>query len=135
MIVDDSKEHWVLHKNNRSSFSFHSTESQRCAMSKEEDALISLFKSIGLTQAKAAEATKSPKAATTLKDLIAKYSLTTRGLDEKQAGLIAALAGQLIKSSNVDGEKEEYVLNKILDGSLKSVDQVLGRSRWIRISW
>ncbi|KAK7470461.1 Glutaminyl-tRNA synthetase [Stygiomarasmius scandens] len=100
-------------------------------MSKEEDALISLFKSIGLTQAKAAEATKSPKAATTLKDLIAKYSLTTRGLDEKQAGLIAALAGQLAKSSNVDSEKEEYVLNKILDGSLKSVDQVLVAVKYV----
>jgi glutaminyl-tRNA synthetase len=96
-------------------------------MSKNEDDLVTLFKSIGLTQAKAAEATKSPKAATTLKTLIEKYSLTSRGLDEKQAGLISALAGQLAKSSNVDSDKEELVINKILDGSLKSTDQILGR--------
>ncbi|KAF5359049.1 hypothetical protein D9758_004752 [Tetrapyrgos nigripes] len=100
-------------------------------MSKEEDALIPLFKSIGLTQAKAAEATKSPKAATTLKTLIEKYSLTSRGLDEKQASLISALAGQLAKSSNVDSEKEEFVVNKILDGSLKSTDQVLAAVKYV----
>ncbi|THV08374.1 glutaminyl-tRNA synthetase [Dendrothele bispora CBS 962.96] len=99
-------------------------------MSKEE-ALVSLFKSIGLTQAKAAEAAKSPKAATTLKDLIAKYSLTSQGLDEKQAGLVAALAGQLAKTPNVDAGKEEFVLNKILDGSLKSVDQVLAAVKYV----
>ncbi|KAF9076844.1 tRNA synthetases class I, catalytic domain-containing protein [Rhodocollybia butyracea] len=91
---------------------------------KPEDDLIPLFKSIGLTQAKAAEASKSAKSAATLKSLIEKYSLASRGLDEKHAGLVAALAGQIAKSSEISGESEKYVLDRILDEKLKSVDQV-----------
>ncbi|KIK67946.1 hypothetical protein GYMLUDRAFT_36751 [Collybiopsis luxurians FD-317 M1] len=91
---------------------------------KSEDNLIPLFKSIGLTQAKAAEASKSPKSAATLKNLIDKYSLDSRGLDEKQAGLVAALAGLLAKSSGVEDQSEKYVLDRILNAKLKSVDQV-----------
>lgn len=86
--------------------------------------LIDLFKSIGLTQAKAAEAAKNPKSATIFKDLIEKYALVGK-LDEKQAGLVAALAVQQSKS-NVGEEEKSYVVNAILDGRLKSVDQVNG---------
>ena len=53
--------------------------------------LVSLFKSIGLTQAKAVEAAKSAKSANALKDLIESYSLVGK-LDDKQAVLVAALA-------------------------------------------
>lgn len=86
--------------------------------------LVDVFKSIGLTQAKAAEAAKSPKSATTLRDLIEKYELVGK-LDEKQAGLVAALAVQLSKS-NVGEEETSYVVRAILDGRLKSVDQANG---------
>ncbi|KAF9268161.1 glutamine-tRNA ligase [Marasmius fiardii PR-910] len=89
-----------------------------------EDPLISLFKSIGLNQAKASEAAKSPKAAATLKSLIDKYSLNSRNdVNEKNAGLVATLAGQLSKVECKE-EAEKYVLERILDGKLKSVDQV-----------
>ncbi|KAK1231817.1 Glutaminyl-tRNA synthetase [Marasmius sp. AFHP31] len=92
--------------------------------SKPEDPLIPLFKSIGLTQAKAAEAAKSPKAAATLKNLIDKHSLTSReGVNDKTATLIAALAGQLAKVE-VNDDAEKFILERILDGKLKSVDQV-----------
>ncbi|EEB90522.1 hypothetical protein MPER_11259, partial [Moniliophthora perniciosa FA553] len=94
-------------------------------MSKLEDPLIPLFKSIGLNQPKAVEAAKSPKAAATLKNLIDKYSLASHdSADEKNAGLIAAFAGQLAKTDGVTEEQEKYVLDRILDGKLKSVDQV-----------
>ncbi|KAJ3987488.1 glutamine-tRNA ligase [Lentinula detonsa] len=89
-----------------------------------EDPLTTLFKSIGLTQAKAAEASKSPKSAAVLKNLIEEHSLVSRGLDEKQAGLIAAFAVQVAKSNGIDAQSQKYVLDAILDGKLKSVDQV-----------
>lgn len=89
--------------------------------------LVTLFKSLGLGQAKALEAAKSPKSAAILKELIEKYSLT--GLDEKTAGLVAALAGSLSKTGNVGDEERKYVLDSILEGKLKSVDQVAGASR------
>lgn len=93
---------------------------------KLEESSITLFKSIGLTQAKAAEASKSPKCAALLKKLIEDNSLVSRKLDEKQAGLIAAFASQLAKSNGIDSQSEKYVLDTILDGKLKSVDQVAG---------
>ncbi|EIM88595.1 glutamine-tRNA ligase [Stereum hirsutum FP-91666 SS1] len=91
--------------------------------------LIDLFKSIGLTQAKAAEAAKNPKSATIFKDLIEKYALVGK-LDEKQAGLVAALAVQLSKT-NVGEEEKSYVVNAILDGRLKSVDQVNAAVKYV----
>ncbi|KAG7096746.1 hypothetical protein E1B28_004158 [Marasmius oreades] len=99
--------------------------------SSKPDPLISLFKSIGLTQAKANEAAKSPKAAATLKNLIDRYSLNSRNdVNEKNAGLIAALAGQLAKS-DCSNDTEKYVLEKILDGKLKSVDQVTAAVKYV----
>lgn len=86
--------------------------------------LIPLFKSIGLNQAKAAEAAKSPKTATVLEAIINDNHTVAAGLDEKRSGLIVALAGSLAKTDGVDLPERDYVVNKILDGKLKSVDQV-----------
>ncbi|RDB22773.1 putative glutamine--tRNA ligase [Hypsizygus marmoreus] len=88
------------------------------------DPLIPLFKSIGLSQAKAQEAVKSPKSAAILKDIIEKHSLLSRGLDEKQAGLVVTLAVTLAKSEGVGEQERQYVISRIADGKLKSVDQV-----------
>ncbi|KAG6903466.1 hypothetical protein C0995_005489 [Termitomyces sp. Mi166 len=88
------------------------------------DPLVSLFKSIGLTQAKAQEAAKSPKSAVILKDIIESYPTVSSGeLDEKQAGLIVALSGALAKASVGSAEKD-YLIATILKNRLKSVDQV-----------
>jgi glutaminyl-tRNA synthetase len=87
---------------------------------------IPLFKSIGLTQAKAAEAAKSPKSATLLVSLIESNDLTARVLDEKKAVLIAAFAVQSSKSENVTEPERKHVVEAILDGRLKSTDQVGG---------
>lgn len=91
--------------------------------------LISQFKSLGLSQAKAVEAAKSPKSAAILKDLIEKYALVNEkgGLDEKQASLVVALSGNLAKSEATGEAEQKYMLDKILEGKLKSVDQVSGK--------
>ncbi len=92
--------------------------------------LISLFKSLGLSQAKAAEAAKSPKSAAILKELIEKYSLVSDqgGLDEKHANLVVALSGSLTKSESIGDAEQKYIIDKILEDKLKSVDQVSGAS-------
>ncbi|KAG5648904.1 hypothetical protein DXG03_000253 [Asterophora parasitica] len=89
------------------------------------DPLIPLFKSIGLPQAKAQEAAKSPKAAVVLKDIIEGHPAIAQGeLDEKQAVLVVALAGALAKSDGVGSVERDYIIAKISGGQLKSVDQV-----------
>lgn len=91
--------------------------------------LIPLFKSIGLNQSKAAEAAKSPKTAAVLEAIINNNPTVAAGLDEKRSGLIVALAGSLAKTDGLDLPERDYVVNKILDGKLKSVDQVSGMYR------
>ena len=91
------------------------------------DSLITVFKSIGLSQSKAAEAAKNSKSATVLKDIIERHALTEKSnLDEKQAGLLAAFAAQISKSERLGEAEKAYVVGGILEGRLKSVDQVTG---------
>ncbi|KAH0587775.1 hypothetical protein H2248_006533 [Termitomyces sp. 'cryptogamus'] len=95
------------------------------------DPLVSLFKSIGLTQAKAQEAAKSPKSAAILKDIIESYPTVSSGeLHEKQAGLIVALAGALAKTS-VGSVERDYLIATILENRLKSVDQVTAAVKFV----
>ena len=94
------------------------------AVSPETAAYVDLFKSIGLTQAKAAEAAKSAKSAALLQGLIERHSLKGR-VDEKQAGLIAALA---VQGTKIGEDERGYVVDAIIDGRLKSTDQVNGAS-------
>ncbi|KAF8917880.1 tRNA synthetases class I, catalytic domain-containing protein [Mucidula mucida] len=95
--------------------------------------LVSLFKSLGLSQAKAAEAAKSPKSAAILKELIEKYSLVSDqgGLDEKHANLVVALSGNLAKSESIGDAEQKYIIDKILEDKLKSVDQVSAASKYL----
>ncbi|KAI6130361.1 glutaminyl-tRNA synthetase [Pisolithus croceorrhizus] len=86
--------------------------------------LVSLFKSAGLPQSKATEATKNAKGAAILRDLILSYNLVSAGLTEKQAVLVSSLALQLGKAQNIGGEERAYIVNAILEEKLKSVDQV-----------
>jgi len=89
----------------------------------ETAAYIDLFKSIGLTQAKASEAAKSAKSAALLQGLIERHALTGGRIDEKQAGLVAALA---VQGAKIREAEQGYVINAIIDGRLKSTDQVNG---------
>jgi glutaminyl-tRNA synthetase len=93
------------------------------AISPEAAVYIELFKSIGLTQAKAAEAAKSAKSAALLQCLIERHKLTGGRIDEKQAGLVAALA---VQSAKIGEDERGYIVDAIIDGRLKTTDQVNG---------
>lgn len=90
-----------------------------------DESLVTLFTSIGLTRSKAIEAAKSPKAATALSELIGQFSLIG-SLDEKQASLVAAFAVLLSKSVGVGEDGRRHVVSSVINGKLKSTDQVAG---------
>ena len=98
----------------------------KAAPSAETEELIELFKSIGLTQSKAAEAAKSAKSASILKEIIEKKDLAGKNIDEKTGVLLAALA---VQASKLGDSEKEYAVDAILDGRLKSTDQVAGKSQ------
>lgn len=98
------------------------------ADSPETAELVELFKKIGLTQSKAAEAAKSSKSASILKGIIEVHNLVNKNLDGKQAVLLAALAVQGSKLG--DGERS-YAVGAVLDGRLKTTDQVSGECHWL----
>jgi glutaminyl-tRNA synthetase len=85
--------------------------------------LITSFQSIGLSSSKATEAARSSKNAALLKDLIARHHLADKGLNEKQATLVASLATQGDKLG--EGEKE-YAIGAIVDHRLKTSEQLSG---------
>ena len=89
-------------------------------------AYIDLFTSIGLSHAKASEAAKSAKSAALLEGLIERHALAGGRIDEKQAGLVAALA---VQGAKIGEDERGYVVNAIIDGRLKSTDQVNGASQ------
>lgn len=91
-----------------------------------DDPLVPPFKSIGLTQAKALEALKAPKSAAILKDIIDANTDKVTGLDEKTATLLSNLSVALGKTAAISPEERDYVVATIVDGKLKSVDQVSG---------
>ena len=92
----------------------------------DSTSLVSLFKTIGLTQAKAAGAVKAPKSADILKEIIESHAVVAGGLDEKKASLILTLAILLAKTNAVGLCEREYVINQILNSKLKTVDQITG---------
>jgi glutaminyl-tRNA synthetase len=97
----------------------------KAAPSADTAELIELFKSIGLTQSKAAEAAKSSKSAATLKEIIEKKQLSGKDLDEKSGVLLASLA---VQGSKLGEDERGYAVDAILDGRLKSTDQVSGNA-------
>ena len=92
----------------------------------EVDALAAMFETIGLNQAKAKDAAKSPKIAEPLKHLVETFELSERSVNDKQASLFVYFAPP---SSKLAGDQErEYIIDRIIDGKLKSTDQVNGES-------
>lgn len=103
------------------------TMSKAAKVDQDVAPLVTLFQSIGLTQAKALEAIKAPKSAAILKEVIDSNKDAVTGLEEKQATLIANLAVQLPKSDDIKADERNYVLKAILDSRLKNFDQITGR--------
>ncbi|EKM80055.1 hypothetical protein AGABI1DRAFT_106338 [Agaricus bisporus var. burnettii JB137-S8] len=97
----------------------------------ENEPLVNLFQSIGLTQSKALEAAKSAKPAAILKEIIDENDIVAKGSDEKRAGLLVALSNALSKSPGISKPGKDYVLDKILNGDLKSVDQVNAAVKYV----
>ena len=86
--------------------------------------LIDLFQSIGFSKNKATETAKSTKNASALKDLIEKNGLSGRNSDEKKASLLSGLSAQ---GSKLGDPEKSYVVDAILDGRLKTTEQVSGK--------
>ncbi|PPQ77709.1 hypothetical protein CVT25_011144 [Psilocybe cyanescens] len=95
------------------------------------DPLVPLFKSMGLTQAKAIEATKAPKSAAVLQDIIDSNTDAVTGLEEKQATLIANLAVVISKAGPIAPEGRDYVLKAVLDSRLKTIDQITAAVKYV----
>jgi len=92
----------------------------------EIDTLAAKFETIGLNQAKAKDAAKSPKIAEPLKHLVESFKLSERSVNDKQASLLVHFAPP---SSKLAGDQERgYIVDRIVDGKLKSTDQVNGES-------
>ena len=98
----------------------------------EIDVLKAKFEAIGLNQAKAKDAAKSPKIAEPLKHLVETFKLSERSINDKQASLLVHFAPP---SSKLAGDQERgYIVDKIVDGKLKSTDQVNGKPD-ILVAW
>jgi len=98
----------------------------------ETDALAAKFETIGLNQAKAKDAAKSLKIAGPLRHLVETFKLSERSVNDKQASLLVHFAPP---SSKLAGDQERgYIIDKIIDGKLKSTDQVNGKSD-ILVAW
>lgn len=98
----------------------------------EIDELTAKFETIGLNQAKAKDAAKSAKIAEPLKHLVETFKLSERSVNDKQASLLVHFAPP---SSKLAGDQERgYIIDKIVDGKLKSTDQVNGESD-ISVAW
>lgn len=85
--------------------------------------LISLFQSIGFSQAKATETAKGTKNAAVLKDIIVKNHLSDKGIDDKKGSLLNGLA---VLAGSVGDSERSYVVDAILEERLKTSEQVSG---------
>ena len=114
------------------SLAFTSMAPKPTPTTEEIETLAAKFEAIGLNQAKAKDAAKSPKIAEPLKHLVETFKLSERLVGDKQASLLVHFAPP---SSKLAGDQERgYIVDKIIDGKLKSTDQVNGESS-ILVAW
>lgn len=98
----------------------------------ETAAQISAFKSIGLSDAKALEVARASKQATILKSLIdhpdadldLRKAYANGELDDKKSALVLSLCVASASAAKLTEEGRKYALRAILDGRLKSNEQV-----------
>jgi glutaminyl-tRNA synthetase len=93
--------------------------------SPENASLISLFESLGLTSNAATNLVRTPKSAAPFKALIDDYNLSGKSFDEKQAAALVKLSAT---GGKLQPPERGYVVDKIVNGALKSPDQVTGMS-------
>lgn len=85
--------------------------------------LVELFATISLTGSRATETLSNPKHAAAVENAITELDLSSKAIDAKASALIVAATSP---KSNLDKPKRDYLVGRILDGSLKSTDQVNG---------
>ncbi|KAI5124954.1 hypothetical protein M0805_007381 [Coniferiporia weirii] len=90
--------------------------------------LIDLFQAIGFTRAKATETAKSTKNASALRDIIVDNNLSEKHVDDKKASLVSALA---VQGSKLENLEKSYIVEAILDGRLKSAEQVSAAIKFV----
>ncbi|KIJ56598.1 hypothetical protein M422DRAFT_148933 [Sphaerobolus stellatus SS14] len=91
-------------------------------------ATITLFKSISLNETKSLETVRNSKTTAALQELIDRNDLTSKNIEEKQANLILHLA---LQGSKLDPEKQDFVVAAIVDGRLKTNDQVTAAIKYL----
>ncbi|OCF36927.1 glutamine-tRNA ligase [Kwoniella heveanensis BCC8398] len=87
----------------------------------ENAALIALFEGLGLANKSATELVRQPKSGVAFKTLIDEYNLSDKKFDEKQAGALVKLSAS---AGKLGPAEKGYVVDKIVNGSLKTQDQV-----------
>ncbi|EST08533.1 Glutamyl/glutaminyl-tRNA synthetase, class Ib, anti-codon binding domain protein [Kalmanozyma brasiliensis GHG001] len=87
----------------------------------ENARLLKLFESLNLSGNRAVETLTNPKHVAALESVIADNNLTSKSLDPKASALIIS-ASTAKEASNKP--KRDYVVSRIVDGSLASSDQV-----------
>lgn len=93
--------------------------------SPENVALVAQFTALGLAPNSATELVKQPKSGLALKGLIEEYHLNDVQLEEKQAGALVKLA---TGGAKLGPAEKGFVVQKVVKGNVKSVDQVAGES-------
>ncbi|KAG8932593.1 hypothetical protein FRC01_013088 [Tulasnella sp. 417] len=90
--------------------------------------LIASFEAIGLSKPKATDAARNAKNAATLKEIAEQTNLKDKGLNEKQASLVATLA---IQAGNLGSTERAYIVTGIAECKLKSVDQISAAVKYL----
>ncbi len=109
----------------------------------ESKRFIALFESTGLSPNRSKDAVQSIKTCTAFQRLISEQNIGGEGgtkLDEKQAGLLVEVSVEGYGATGKHGagaggkdgsrlsrEDVDYLVKAVLDGRLKSIDQVKGR--------
>lgn len=83
--------------------------------------LLKLFESLNLSGNRAIETLTNPKHVAALEDVIADNHLTDKSIDSKASALIISASTSKDASNK---NSRDYVVSRILDGSLTSSDQV-----------
>ena len=96
----------------------------------ENASLISLFSSLGLSNNAAVNLVRTPKQSAPFKALIDDYDLAGKTFDDKQAAALVKLSAT---GGKLSSEDRGFVVRKIVDGSLKSPDQVTGMLSRVRV--
>lgn len=91
------------------------------------EALIPVFTKIGLSEQKAKDTAKNKKLAPTLEAVIDEANVRDGGCSKEEGNLLYQLASTITKDAT---PHRTYLVKRIMNGDLKTADQVTGRLRF-----